>query len=701
MTSTSRHLPQLLATVALLVLFQTTTSSSSSTTTTYSCPRGCGCNETTIVCTSVAGLRSIDKTLPIQRLILTGLELSKIPAQLENIRNITELDLSNNHLSEVNHLGKRIRKLNLSQNRITSGKLAKIPLYVESLNLTHNDITYLPLQLMKLKKLRYIELANNPINCTCETLHIRNWLTTRHVWSDEHIKCSAPQEFKGRPWLQVKQADVCNTMTERTGGYNWDDYEDENDLMLGDQANLDDGDEEEEEDQDDLKKEFIQVGEKAKTQEPPIDIQNDEEQSDDGSGDGSSPDIGKEEVVGASRVTDLSVREGSGEEKNGTAVVRVGQIQNAVEEDDEEDDGSGSGGGILSFGVFNVGEKTSDTPKDSDITAEDDATSEERPITAPGGLGIFGVGLEDDTTTTVSTESPEVVAPVGDVRKQDSSTSGTEGPSAEENQKMQEEPTRADTDSQGTYILLAILGIILISLIILVICKRKPDSRNRRNKGDLESARGREMQDMDKSLLGKPVEKNGHNPPERTPLMNDAKSDFDKVFDKPNNQPPAKPERTSLDKPSLDSFKPVPADRNKSPYENVAPNHNNNNNTVPLANGNGAVPVRNGDPAGVHQPIVPSSQDDDVFLPPTANGSPNQLHPEPPTNAVDSPKAKRYSPIYVPTSPKSDRYSPVYSPETGRVKIKLTETPKPKTPILVTRSRSRAGEYITTPDQKF
>uniref|UniRef100_A0A1B0DDH1 Uncharacterized protein n=1 Tax=Phlebotomus papatasi TaxID=29031 RepID=A0A1B0DDH1_PHLPP len=52
---------------------------------------------------------------------------------------------------------------------------------------------------------------------------------------------------------------------------------------------------------------------------------------------------------------------------------------------------------------------------------------------------------------------------------------------------------------------------------------------------------------------------------------------------------------------------------------------------------------------------------------------------------------------YVPKSPALARYSPVYSPETGRVKIKLTETPKPKTPLLVTRSRSNAGEIITTP----
>lgn len=663
--------PSLLAAVLLVLL-------SSATGSSYNCPRGCTCDEATVTCTSTVGLRSLDKALPVQRLVLSGLELTKIPAQLENMRNVTELDLSDNQLSEVNHLGKRIRRLDLSKNRITSGKLSKIPPFVESLNLTHNEITYLPLHLMKLKKLRSIELANNPINCTCETLHIRNWLTTRHVWSDQHIKCSAPQEFKGRPWLQVKQADVCHSAAgSRAGGYNWDDYEDENDLMLGDQAQVEDGEEEE----DEFHKDFLPVGEKKKSQDPPIDIQNDDD-LDGGSGDDAAPaDIGA-----AARVTEAGTSDGSGEERSES--VKVGQVQNAVAGTEDEEEGSGSGGGIL----------VSPDPSISVDEGNENEESEEKPLTSPtGGLGIFGVGIEEETTAGVSTEETETTGAAGSRKVVGSESTGATEAAPAEDTLAAEGPTRADTDSQGTYVLLAILGIILVVLIITVMCKRKSETRNRRNKSDLESAR--EMQDMDKSLLGKPLEKNGHNLPERVPLMNDRnKSDFDKVFDKP----PAKPERTSLEKPSLDSFKPVPADRSKSKdslYENVPQN---NNNTVPLQNGNGTVPVRNGDPAGVHQPNHVPSQDDEVFLPPpAANGNPNQLYPDPHPESVESPKSKRYSPIYVPTSPKSDRYSPVYSPETGRVKIKLTETPKPKTPILVTRSRSRAGEYITTPDQKF
>ncbi|XP_065078890.1 protein windpipe [Ochlerotatus camptorhynchus] len=691
-SSPKRRLPQL-ALVALLVLLNAVTTSSTSSS--YVCPKGCECKDASITCTSVTGLRSIDKSLPIKRLVLSGLELKKIPAQLENIRNITELDLSNNHLSEVSHLGRRIRRLNLSQNRITSGKLSKVPQFVESLNLSHNDITYLPLYLMKLKKLRYIELADNPINCTCETLHIRNWLTTRHVWSDQHIKCSAPQEFKGRPWLQVKQSDVCHGAGGRDEGYNWDDYEDENDLMLGDQADLED---EEEEDEDDFKKEYFPVGEKLKSQDPPIEIQNDDE-VEGGSGDELSSDIGEEEKAEARKAVDLAMTEGSGEANNETGqYVLVGQMQHGGEED-EDDDGSGSGGGVLLTGVRGIDlDETSEGPK-SDDGFDEGGESEEKPITPfEGNLGIFQEKPEDDTTVSHDTESSDDIVPFKAVVDVDKGTTGaTDSSTEKESANIINESNVADSDSKGTYILLAILGIILVCLIVLVMCKRKPDSRNRRGKADLEAARGRELQDMDKSLLGKPLEKNGHKVPEQAPLMNDRdKTDYQKVFnDKTNNYAPAKPERTSLEKPTMETFKPIPADRNKSKeslYENVP--LNDNNNTVPLQNGNGH--LRNGEPAGVHQPNhnVPS-QDDEELLPP--NGNPNHLQPE----SVESPKSKRYSPIYVPTSPKSDRYSPVYSPETGRVKIKLTETPKPKTPILVTRSRSRAGDYITTTDQKF
>uniref|UniRef100_A0A182UAG9 LRRCT domain-containing protein n=1 Tax=Anopheles melas TaxID=34690 RepID=A0A182UAG9_9DIPT len=673
------------------------------------CPQECRCEaNSTIRCTSVAGLRSLDKTQPIARLDLSGLELTKVPGPLENVRNITELDLSRNRLAEVSHLGKRIRKLDLSHNRITSGKLARIPPFVESLNLTYNDITYLPLHLMKLKRLRYIELANNPINCTCETLHIRNWLTSRHVWSDEHIKCMAPAEFKGQPWLQVRQLDVCapTVVAERKGGYQWDDYEDENELMLGDAPHH----EAKEEDEDDLKREYLPVGEKVKRHEPPIVVDNSE--AEDASGDGGVT-IGEESTIGEEarrKVFDGPTVEGSGEETDHSARVMAAEVEEDGEGDEDvTDDGSGSGGGFM-IDVARVHD-LEPTTSSSTETSLDEEEPEEAPMGMPNlhdGLGIFRDDKEDDDfeptseeTTSEGTNARVMVGAAGIMKTASDGTAAGDGsfetPLVAGGALV---PPPSEEDNQKTYLLLAILGIIVVSLIVMVVCKRKPDSRNRRGKYDVETANGtgREMKEMNKNLLGEkgPADRNGRGVPEQTPLMSPDKSDYERVFGDPQKTAfsPVKPVRTSLEKP-MESFKPITAERRT---DDAAGAPADNNNTATLPNGNGA--LQNGDgPAGVHrQPDHPNHHQQQV---PSANGDVTDPdgHLAVP---LESPRSKRYSPIYVPTSPKSDRYSPVYSPETGRVKIKMTETPKPKTPILVTRSRSRAGDIITTmDDQKF
>uniref|UniRef100_A0A182KFX6 LRRCT domain-containing protein n=1 Tax=Anopheles christyi TaxID=43041 RepID=A0A182KFX6_9DIPT len=678
------------------------------------CPQECKCESNgTIRCTTVAGLRSLDKTQPIARLDLSGLELTKVPGALENVRNITELDLSGNRLAEVNHLGKRIRKLDLSHNRITSAKLARIPPFVESLNLTFNDITYLPLHLMKLKRLRYIELANNPINCTCETLHIRNWLTSRHVWSDEHVKCMAPAEFKGQPWLQVRQLDVCNptVVEERKEGYRWDDYEDDNELMLGDATHQDAN---EEDDEDDFKREYFPVGEKVKRNEPPILVNNEEDE--DGSG-GSGP-VEEESSIGAEerrQVFDGPAEEGSGEEDHSPRMMSNVVVEDGEgDEEDATDDGSGSGGGLLiGFGAISEHETTSSTAATAATALDGGHSVEDEPEEAPleipnihDGLGIFRDDKEDELSSETTSEEPTsegtnarvMIGAAGIMKTGGEPSTGdgsSETPLVEGDAAV---ATQSEEDNQKTYLLLAILGIIVVSLIVMVVCKRKPDSRNRRGKYDVETANGpgREMKEMNKNLLEKgpgATDRNGHGAvPEQTPLMSPDKTDYERVFGDPQKTAfsPVKPVRSSLEKP-MDSFKPIVAERRTNdqaaPRPDGAPD---NNNTTALPNGNGT--LHNGDgPAGVHKPHSQVPSANDTTEPDSHLGVP-----------MESPRSKRYSPIYVPTSPKSDRYSPVYSPETGRVKIKLTETPKPKTPILVTRSRSRAGDIITTmDDQKF
>jgi hypothetical protein len=91
---------------------------------------------------------------------------------------------------------------------------------------------------MKLKKLRSLELTENPLNCSCDTLMIRNWITYQHVWSDKIIKCASPQIFKGQPWLQARQNDICIELlstTTQQSKYNWDEQEYDDNEIMGDQ----------------------------------------------------------------------------------------------------------------------------------------------------------------------------------------------------------------------------------------------------------------------------------------------------------------------------------------------------------------------------------------------------------------------------------------------------------------------------------
>lgn len=328
------------------------------------------------------------------------------------------------------------------------------------------------------------------------------------------------------------------------------------------------------------------------------------------------------------------------------------EITSQASEDGHDDEDSGSGDDT-SY-INNAEEASSLVPNSSDNDdASGDSSGDHINLDLSTPIGIFV-----DETTTGAPLAPglqkNIVDPVENAAT-DSQLGAVDKASSSEN--------------NGTYILLAAIGILLVSLIAFVAMQNRKEKRNSRRNYDVEKEEGRnggtELQDMDKALLGKPIEKNGNGKHENSPLIG-------------NYEPPA----ITVDEPLQDS--PRKDKSQQSLYENNLPN----------GNGNAFEPIEpvHATPSNGGVPRSPDS-DEEVFHPATDNiNGPESLNvsPEPP---------KRYSPIYSPTSPRSARYSPVYSPETGRVKIKLTETPKPKTPVVVTRSRSRAGDgYVNTPN---
>lgn len=615
------------------------------------CPLDCTCSDVEIhnqtyghaKCSSLKGLREIGKDTTIQSVDCSAIDISKITTQLDKLTSLTRLDLSNNHISEVPKLSKRIRVLNLAHNSITSGKLSKIPLYVRHLNLSHNDITYLPLDFMELHDLKSLELIGNPINCTCETLQVRNWLQENRVWTDNHVTCSSPLRFKGQPWLQVKQSEVCPASLP----YIWDDQE--NELMQGDQPIFNDGSGSGGiPDEDELGKEYLPIepsNKLATSTEIITDLDEDYEGS------------GSDDYADEKKTLRLTKYEGSGDERI------AGTTENI------EDDGSGSGDGLVVI------------PNLDRINSIDESTESdvEETTREPYKLNIFNNGVsihkvdDEENSDKSSTAAPVDEASVLPARMAPTMLEKSEPKKSEEvKANLSDDKSDKVKESQSTYILLGLLGFLLFGLIVFVIFRKKGSNRsNRRSKSDVENPAATEMLDMNKQLLGKPINRNGNGNVEIIPLMPKNKDQWD--GNKPSNghHIPEKVDLQKAEEPLLNRIN-APDVEQEKPQKTVPPSDSHTlNGTVQSPNensedNNNRRPEQSA-PAGSH------------LAPPQAQEP--QLDDE----------------VFIPISPKPSRYSPVYSPETGRVKIKLTETPKPRTPMLITRSRSNAGEIITTP----
>lgn len=412
------------------------------------CPDQCDCtvvqrnnqSHNHVRCRDLEVLRALGKTSEIDSLDLSALGLAKITNQLDKLSELNKLDLGNNNLIEINSLtNKHIRTLNLTHNRITTGKLLTIPVHVKHLDLSWNNITDIPLDFKRFLGLKSLELHGNPLNCTCETLEIRNWLQEKLVWTNSPITCSAPEQFKGGSWLQARQADVCEHRIDnepRILSYSGpESSDDENDLMLGDDPSVLGDTAEPEDDADDdeeLGKAYLPVTSSNinKGEQSSGDYEENEGSGDDDTTtEGSSPD-------------EADLYEGSGDEVTETVAARVlsnsesGLHRNHTENEESNVDDDGSG----------VSQYSHISQKEIDSSEED---------------------LKN--TTVVVVDAPHV----------HTLDEGPSDPAKSENISL--DPKKGDETKEGssTYILLGILLVLLVVLILYVALKRnkKPAKR--------------------------------------------------------------------------------------------------------------------------------------------------------------------------------------------------------------------------------
>ncbi|CAH0592286.1 unnamed protein product [Chrysodeixis includens] len=663
------------------------------------CPDGCVCSTTRdglhrATCSSITELYKFtlrQKHHNINILDLSHNNITKLNHELDRLTEVVTLDLSTNGIQTLNkflHNAKKLVHLNLANNRIQKLSLVHLPSSVSSLDITNNLLKDVPSDLGHLVGLEHLEMEGNPLDCSCENILARDRLLLANVYIDT-VKCASPKKFHGRSWLELKTKDVCKVPKTENNFM---------DMMMGDQP-ID----------------AVQIGEDTTALK-------------------SMP------MVAKSDLEDGNVIQGKDfvEDDDHLQFLKVGH--NSSPSPYGQIEGSGDGDAehttMIIFMDTNQGRKfNQDLVEDEVIPADNEQTTED-PIEGSGeGSGFFGFpilsGHIEETTTTTTTVfenlNPERVHKIFPEENE----TNTEYPLPEKitlypdfvnwsnsetettTVKVMTSPTPRDTTvseqmrvtqasevhgkilaedenqaphKTGTYVCIAIIVILLVGLIGFAIIKgqmRKRRDRRllRQQKRDVEKA-SKEMVDMNKSLLGKPaleapVDKkvNGKYelvPTHESPQKKSDNGDVGNGINHGNGLRTDSPRDTNQNKSSS---------RDNNLAEDKLPQHETSFDSEPTS------PDSRKDTNSLSSEdiFVPINDDDGHKL----NGTGGSDISQPLINGDQNTDSDFLSP--------SREYVPVYSPDMGRVRIKMTETPKPKTPVLVTRSRSNAGDIIITP----
>ncbi|GBP13110.1 Protein windpipe [Eumeta japonica] len=329
------------------------------------------------------------------------------------------------------------------------------------------------------------------------------------------------------------------------------------------------------------------------------------------------------------------------------------------------------------------------------FSATNDTTSE---YPLPPTLNIFEGNKEEITTVSMqSSEKDTIIAVTTEV----SSTVHTPRDTTLSQQIViqpgvvtgpAEEVNKKTTDKAGTYVCIALIVILLVGLIGFALIKgqiRKRRDRRllRQQRRDVEKA-SKEMVDMNKSLLGKPA-------PVDDPIDRKINGKYELV---PTHEPTHKkgengdiPNGVNHDSNGVKENSPRDGNQNK----NSSIDNNINEQEKPINPTQQETSLNMASASPDSRKDTHSLSSEDIFVPindddqPHMNGITDSDISQPLIDGNPNTDSDFLSP--------SREYVPVYSPDMGRVRIKLTETPKPKTPVLVTRSRSNAGDIIITP----
>ncbi|XP_059048029.1 protein windpipe [Achroia grisella] len=667
------------------------------------CPDGCVCSTTRdglhrATCSDLLKLYKFtlrQKHHNINILDLSHNNITKLAHELDRLTEVVTLDLSTNGIMNLNkflHNAKKLVHLNLANNRIQTLSLTQLPTSVSSLDLTNNLLEDVPSNFVHLVGLEHLELEGNPLNCSCENIMARDRLLLANVFIDA-VACVVPEKVKGRSWLELKTKDVCKIPKSEPNYL---------DMMMGDQPI----------DAERIGKETTAL------KSMPLVASNDLEDGNVIQGDNENDDDDVKQFMKVGHITSQSPLdniEGSGEAESTTVAgiivpLEAGKLDSRFFENDEvfpaytiatttldpqEGSGEGSGSGFIPF-FEDIIEDTTEAvtpvfvglnPGPVRRVFEDFNNGTEFPV--PEAPSVYEGGSDWQIKSDVTIAPTEYLATVPVSRDTTVSehirvTQASENLGAAPTTVKKEVPHKT-----GTYVCIAIIVVLLVGLIGFAIVKgqirKRRDKRIlRQQKRDVEKA-SKEMVDMNRSLLGKPA---GLEPPGEKPVN----GKYERV---PTHEPI---QRKSENGDVANGFKYSDNNgmRTDSPRDtNQNKNSSKDNNLVEQKQ----IPTL--DTSLESAPASPDSRKDtnslssvDIFVPlngdetPRLNGNADSDYSQPLINGDQITDSDFLSP--------SRDYVPVYSPDMGRVRIKLAEIQKPKTPELVTRSRSNAGDIIIT-----
>ncbi|XP_068626948.1 protein windpipe [Battus philenor] len=666
------------------------------------CPESCVCNTTRdglhrLTCSNLAELYKFtlrQKHHNINILDLSHNNITKLNHELDRLTEIVTLDLSTNGITDLNkflHNAKKLVHLNLANNRIRKLSLTHLPTSVSSLDLTNNLLQDVPSDLGHLVSLEHLELEGNPLECSCGNIISRDRLLAANVFID-NVKCASPIRLRNQSWLELKTKDICKSAKVENNYL---------DMMMGDQP-ID----------------AIKVGEETTAlKSMPLVAMNDLEDGKVIQGTNINEDDDSEQFMKVGHVTTSSPSheiEGSGEAESTTMSDVIEPMQNnklyanlfATDEIIPADklkttndpmEGSGEGSGFYASEYEDTTEKILETttvlyedlnPGPVHKIFEDSSTgTSEFPVPSPPSIYEGGADWHSRTQAEIITETIAAITPQitrdttvsEQIRVTQASEILSQVPASNEN---------VAPHKTGTYVCIALIVVLLVCLIGFAIVKgqmRKRRDRRllRQQKRDVEKA-SKEMVDMNKSLLGKPA-------PVNNPVDKKVNGKYELVPTHENYQKKADngdvgngikhDERNGLDSPR-------DTNQNKrSSIDNNLTEDSHNSQQETSFDSDPASPSSRKDTHSLSSEdiFVPLNDDDNTRL----NGNADSDVSQPLINGDPIIDADFLAP--------SREYAPVYSPDMGRVRIKMTETPKPKTPVLVTRSRSNAGDIIITP----